>query len=103
MGFIQDTTIELNAAHAAEQSKLALLASLPEDNYPFGTVAIFAWTNGRKHFIKEAEEAWRSMSSGSVLQKELAYWIYTERVTNPALNFEVYIMTAAALPVYATA
>ncbi len=103
MGFIQDTTAELNAAHATEQERLAILASLPEDTYPFGTVAIFSWSNGKKHFIKEAEEAWRSMSSGSVLQKELAYWIYTEKVNNPALYFEVYTMIASALPIYASA
>ena len=103
MAFILDKTAELNAVVAAQQAQLAILASLPEDTYPFGTVAIFAWSNGRKHFLKEAEESWRSMSSDSFLQKELAYWIFTERTLNPALYFEVYIMTAAALPIYASA
>jgi hypothetical protein len=103
MGFIQDKTAELNAEITAEQAQLAILASLPEDTYPLGTVAIFAWNSGRKHFLKEAEEAWRSMSSGSTVQKELAYWIFLERELNPELYFEVYIMTAAALPIYASA
>jgi hypothetical protein len=103
MGFIQVKTAEINADIAQEQARLTVLAALPEDTYPIGTVAIISWNNGKKHFLKEAEEAWRSMASGSAMQKELAYWIYTEAETNPGVYFEVYIMTAAALPIYPSA
>lgn len=102
MGFIQDETATVNAEIAAKQARLAILATLPADTYPFGTVAIFAWNNGREHYIKVEEEEWRPMQGASNITKELAYWVYIKKTTDPSVYFEVYIMTAAALPIYSS-
>lgn len=83
------------------QDRLAILNGVSEDTFFFGTIMVFQSATGAKwHYVKTAEETWRKMSSGE--QKPLADWILETRESGIG-DFEVYQMSVAAIPFYATA
>lgn len=93
----------LEAQILSLQQQLAIYNSIPGDTHNLGTVAVFSYSNGSKvYYRKTAEETWKSMQ-GLILEKALADWIFDARTITPTLYFEVYIMTPAASPIYASA
>ncbi len=90
---------------AALQAKLALLQSIAEDTFNLGTIAQFSPASGQKVFyLKTAEETWAkiSVTGPSSGGKPLREWIVDFK-ESPIGYFEVYMMTAAAVPFYASA
>lgn len=97
MGVKQD----LEAEDAIIHQKLAIINGMPEDTYPFGTVAQFSYVNGQKDFfIKVAEESWKSVATTNL--RPLSDWIYLARYAVSFVHFEVYLMFPDETPIYAT-
>lgn len=92
----------LQAEIAERQAKLNIFNTIPEDTYSLGTLALFSGGGSKWYYVKTAEETWKKVD-GSNEVRELAEWIYLNKVLAPDLYFEVYIMTPSALPIYASA
>ena len=92
---------DLLAEKAEIDRKLAILNRSPSDIFPIGTIAVFTSNSGHRwHYRKTAEETWVEMQ-GNFSENDLASWILISEESNVGY-FEVYIMTAAATPVYTT-
>lgn len=90
----------LEAQVIEAQRQLAILDNIDEDIFNFGTVAVFsAPSHPRWYYVKVAEESWKSFTNGT--QKALADWIFEAEESNVGY-FEVYMMTAAPDPFYAS-
>jgi len=85
------------------EGQLVILNQAPTDTYSFGTVVVFASGNGgttKWHYVKVGEEAWKDMTLGLKTEKSLSEWVLYAREANIGY-FEVYILTVAAIPIYA--
>lgn len=85
------------------QAELGILTTFPEDTYPLGTVAVFASGVGghnKTYYKKIEEETWANIATNE--EKDLASWILFTRQSDIGY-FEVYILTPAASPIYASA
>ena len=83
------------------QAELALLNSVAEDTFSFGTVVVFSSGSTKWHYVKVAEEAWKPMGSSSVPERSLAEWVLNAVQANIGY-FEVYVLTVAATPFFAS-
>lgn len=84
------------------QAQLNTLERVPEDKFPFGTVAVFSTAEGIKWYIvKVAEEAWRNMLTGNSTRTLEDHIL--EAVENEDTEyFEVYILKAESQPFFAS-
>lgn len=94
---------ELKEQRNKLNQQIALLESLPEDIYPFGTVALFSDEDKKWFYLKTGEEQWIQLKGNSNVEKSLAEWIFNARQFNTPSYFEVYIMTPEPTPLYASA
>jgi hypothetical protein len=86
---------------AALQAQLSILNTAPPDTYNFGTVVVFASTGHKWYYAKTAEETWLQLNGTSVIEKSLSEWILEAKQSGIGY-FEVYIMTVAPTPIYAS-
>lgn len=94
---------DLQQEIAALQAKLAIIEGTPEDIYPFGTVAVFAFAGGGKnHYLKTAEENWVRLKGNNASAAPLSEWIYSYRTSTTPVYFEVYILNIEETPIYAS-
>lgn len=94
---------DLLAEQAEVNRKLAILNSAPSDTYNLGTVVVFASGAGgvnKWHYVKVNEETWKDFQSNGT--KSLAEWILFITDLNVGY-FEVYVLTVAPAPIYASA
>lgn len=89
----------LQAQVAALQAQIAILQSSPSDTYNLGTVVVFSSANAKWYYWKVAEETWESAQG---VQKPLNEWILDAKLS-PVGYFEVYVLTVAPSPIYASA
>lgn len=86
------------------ERKLALINRIPEDTFPFGTVALFsANENQTKWFIRKVEEeAWLGLTpTVDAVEKTLADWIM-EALESEIGYFEVRILDVPNHPFFAS-
>jgi hypothetical protein len=89
---------ELEAEKAAIEAKIAILESVPEDLFHFGTVVLFAATGGVKWYVvKTGEELWSKLSGGA--EQDLASWVL-EAVESNIGYFELYELKVEETPFY---
>ena len=96
---------EIQTQIANLQAELTVLNRAPSDTYPFGTVVVFASGTGgatKWYYRKVAEETWESMVSTPVMQSDLASWI-AYALESGIGYFEVYVLTVAPSPIFASA
>ena len=103
MGILQD----LQAQKADIEAKIAILQGVDEDTFNLHTVAQFSAASGSKWFyLKIGDEQWLRLtvisSSQGANTRQLREWIY-EAKTSDVGYFEVYMMSPAANPFYASA
>jgi hypothetical protein len=95
------TRAEIIAEIAELQAQLVILDSVSADAFPFGTIVVFDYGGGNKNYrVKTGEETWKHMSTAT--ERSLAEWILDSK-DNSSTYFEVYVMTAATIPFYASA
>lgn len=97
---------DLLASQTEITRKLAILNSIGEDTFPFGTVMVFNAATGAKwYYVKIAEERWQKLGTSAIEgphQRPLSEWIfYTEE--SPIGYFEVYELRVQPAPFYASA
>jgi hypothetical protein len=86
---------------AVLQARLNNLNRVPTDTYPFGTVVRFAANNNTSkwHYIKTAEDSWKSLEEDINTEQDLASWIL-EALESSIGYFEVYVLTVANTPLF---
>lgn len=85
---------------AALQNKLAVLNSVPEDLFNFGTVVVFASPGHKWWRVKTEEETWKDFSTNE--EKSLSEWVLEAKQSNIGY-FEVYELKVQPAPFYASA
>lgn len=94
---------ELIAERNRIDQKLAILDRVGEDTFNIGAIALFASSAGDKwYYLKEAEEAWRFLNGQTQGAKQLRSWILEAEEANIGY-FEVYLLSPANTPFYASA
>jgi hypothetical protein len=91
---------ELQAQITLLQAQLAQLNSIPEDTFPFGTIAIISYGPGgvgKYYRVKVEEETWKNLVNSD--EKSLSEWI-VEAIDSNIGYFEVYVAVAEEVPFY---
>lgn len=94
---------ELQQAIDQLNAQLTILNSVPTDSFPVGTVVVFSSDNNTRHWYyrKLNNELWTTMLFKSKEEKPLEEWIL-QTTQSDIGYFEVYVLTVAETPFYAS-
>lgn len=94
---------ELQQAIDQLNAQLTILNSVPTDSFPVGTVVVFSSNNNTRHwhYRKLVNELWTPMAYNSKKELPLEEWILQAKQTDIGY-FEVYVLTVAETPFYAS-
>lgn len=82
--------------------KLSVINRVPEDTFNFGTVLVFSARTGHKwYYVKINEETWQDKQSNDGAVAPLVDWIF-DAINSNIGYFEVYVMTPAEIPIFAS-